>query len=144
MLTIIQQRVKIFSLHFGCKFRYEGSIGTIREIGGITANWGIIDKITKEEFRVDKSTLILSPILDLTDVHLHKIAKMYGGQWAKLDREDSFLQIIEGDMCKRYFIMRGDELPFPLVDKLREWGYMVKYDGIDLYEAGVAVKPSLK
>src|SRR6478736_8703513 len=69
----------IFSAHMFCKFKYAGSAGIVRELGGISYGWNAIDKNTGETFKLDKCKLMLTPLFQITDEHLLLIAKIHSG-----------------------------------------------------------------
>jgi len=156
-------RVQIFGAYLFNHFRYEGSINTIRVIGGISRGWSIIDDVDKEKYRVDKCKLILTPLNLLTHEHAIAIAKIAGYE----DCEGTSLRVdlvggiyLVGGMyrCRinlykmaitDYSYSTDHVVDYPLanpqkiIDFLRNNGYDVGYGHIEsLIQAGVAISIS--
>jgi len=100
--------------------------------------------------------LILTPLSEITDEDLKELGDLCGivGEviiWIRGDYSVTICNTIKSRMVKIYYsgsnsriIDKGFEIieyNTLITDYLRSKGYMVPYMGIDLYEAGIAIKP---
>lgn len=68
-------KAKFLMLHFGGKFSYDGSVGIVRTICGITKNWSIIDS-DQSEHRVTKCRANLKPLSQISEEDAIEVAKL--------------------------------------------------------------------
>jgi hypothetical protein len=84
--------------------------------------------------------LLLKPLDQLTEEHKRELAEVFGWQYAEFDQGRLWLSDKpDKDYPISTFHML-DELPYPAADFLRKHNYAIDYEGIDLFEDGVAVK----
>lgn len=94
--------------------------------------------------RIDKEcVLALTPLSAISDEHAIEVAKM--NRYTASD-DSAICAKVGRDILKRCFVENPVMcLPYECADKLRQWGYALPYNGIDLFEAGIAIdKTTLK
>lgn len=96
------------------------------------AKW---DKLTV--LPIEDSKLILTPLSEITDEDAIEVAEICGfnsnqKQMGKWFVKDGLMH--KADFCADKYVQ--------LIDFLRSRSYALPYTGIDLYEAGIAIKPS--
>ncbi len=67
---------QITGAYLGCQFRYSGSIGKIRTMGGVARTLNLIDYDTQETFHTGRCQLILTPLSEITDEDAIDVAKL--------------------------------------------------------------------
>lgn len=132
---------RIFSCYIGCNFRYDGSVGIIREVAGVNRRMNIEEEApTGDPYRVDRCKLILKPLSELSynaDLCV-KIREI-------LDIREMFTNFMSDRVRFGYNALNTKdvlylEMPFPVIDELRRCGYDCGFGDIpSLIDAGIAI-----
>lgn len=137
-------RAKIFGLYLGCDICMpDGHTATIVSVGldefnsieHSTGSYGIHHYNGEEK-------LLLHDLRDITDEDLTIVAELLGCKDYNSIRYEAsnggyfFIDYISKRDCNKYAGI--DILPFQVADYLRSRGYMLPYNGIDLFEADIA------
>jgi hypothetical protein len=153
----IEQFAKVFGLYLGCKAydKYNDKVG---EVFGVSQTIVTVFHNVQWPLRFDEVQLILTPLREITDEDLRTLAA-----YAKFEGEISIhrggfaINIYDEHKRKMVFYHKGNFSNTSIYDKngievieyagdiqelLRSLRYMVNYLGINLYEAGIAIKPS--
>ena len=87
---------------------------------------------------VSSCKLELIPLKSITDEHAIEVAKM---NKYTADVDIAFYAMVGRDILNQVFAKNSLMcLPYECADKLRQWGYCLPYDGIDLFEVGIAIE----
>jgi hypothetical protein len=148
-MTITQeQRMRIIMLYCNATIIHRGHERRIKEIF-IDHHWEkhhwfrllVGDKWgTTENGKLEECQLLLHSLDQLKEEHKRELAKLMNWEEAEIDQGRLWLSDKpDKDYPISTFHML-DELPYPAADFLRKHNYALPYEGIDLFEAGVAVR----
>lgn len=139
-----EEIAKVFAMYLGCDFcmlpKHKAGmrIDTIQSIG-ISKVYGIWGT-SEDYYEFSEVKLLLTPLEDISDEHAIEVAKMFY-------ENDEFHTTEAGRKIAKTLNDKNSGLGtfvainlIKVIDQLREWGYMLPYKGINLFEAGIAIK----
>jgi hypothetical protein len=138
-----QQRMHIFMLYPNAEILHEGKYYIL---DGIDIGDCTLDLYRKETNNYNLSVpvkycqLKLFGLDQITEEHKRELAVIMEWKEAEIDKGRLWLSDEPENGYPIMIFHMLNELPYPAADFLRKHNYAIDYEGIDLFEAGVAVK----
>lgn len=140
-----QELYKVFAMYIDAPVMYrckdEDVVCRIVNVGinSLYATGTCKDGNAFNSYGINGGKLLITPLEDISEAHKNEISKIVKFEIISFSSNKLVAKVT---VTKYPFNQELDIecLPYDAVDKLREWGYMLPYKNINLFEAGIAIK----
>lgn len=145
---------RIYAAYWGCEVSYLYLVGdTHREASGkIVGIYRVDDNLVLDlidgeggiyptDVDENQCQLVLTPLAEITDGDIEATWNVTGiGEHIIDNSKESFLRMFDPSKCAESDERMGQAIYLRVYDYLRFRGYAFEFDGIDLIEAGIAIR----
>jgi len=133
-----EQEAKVFGMYAPCEVEHTDSMGAKETARLIAVDFSSGDLVCTEpsggmyDYNIQNCKIIAKPLSEISDEDAVEMAYIHWPDMRGKDVNVEWLKMTLGTICRMSDI----------TDFLRSKSYALPYMGIDLYEAGIAIKPT--